>query len=1153
MMKRIALATVMGACLTALALQSAPLSPPAGGLLLRLRFNRLHKETTPDASGRDGTVQVAEALCVKGVEGTALDFSPPNAGVTCMDMPELPAGNGLTLEAWITIHEGGPGQWGTVIRKEGAYALRFTGNRLGLLIWSGNQVNALSTNRTDWQPGQWIHVAGTYDGNALRLFIDGEEDPASPKPLSVALNRGGGPCCVGSVRDSYAFNGAIDEARVYGRALTLGELRASRTEALKAMKAQASLRVKPQNVGRRVQAFRKPPRAVTMVQAGYLWVDAEDFGEYGGWRLDTQFVHLMGSGYLLAAGVGRPVEDARTTITVPQSGTYRVWVRSRNWVREHAPGKFEVLVNGTPMPTVLGAAPTAEWTWENAGDVRFNAGTATLALHDLTGYYGRCDALVLTTDMTYVPPEEREQVCRERARLTELSRVPQPKGEFDVVVVGAGAAGCCAAIAAARMGAVTALIQNRPVLGGNASSECGVGLNGASSHHRNARETGIPEEVARIRSRYGYRKYSEPFRMLTASEPNLTVFLNSHVFEAERKDSTTIALVRAVDTLTGAITEYRGKHFIDCTGDGWLGFFAKADFRIGREARDAFDEDLAPRESDRITMSGCLMGNGLAFRAHSVNRPVSFQRPPWARHIETLGGYGRRLRNVAGGEWWMEHPGTVDDLWQAEEARDELIKISFSYWDFIKNRSPLKEQARSYILSHIPIVDAKRESRRLMGDYILNQNDCENGRVFPDRISYGGWPLDVHHPAGIFSGDEGSFDFNKRVPVYTIPYRCIYSRNIGNLHFAGRCASVTHVALGTIRVQNTLATLGQADGTAAAICVQRGITPRQIHRNHMPEFQQILLRHDQTIPELANQDPADLARKASVTASSTADFIRFTRSNMSTETLHLLDHDRGMIFQTAGMETLSRVAVKLASENDHPTAIELHVRTARKADDFSAEADVTVVPATIPPNAENWVEFNLELDVNSPFLWCWLPRTEGISWRLMKHGPTGCSRIYGQAAANSWTPRPGEYYAIDTVPALAVPTTFAPANVINGYARESADHSNMWASDPDAPFPQWIQLELPEKCPVTSVYLTFDTDLDPRLGGPAFPRECVRDYSVAVNHNGKWKTVAEVNANFQRRRIHRFERMETDQIRLTVTNTHGDRSARVFEIRAYDE
>jgi hypothetical protein len=909
-----------------------------------------------------------------------------------------------------------------------------------------------------------------------------------------------------------------------------------------------------ETLGTVAKPFRKPPREVRAVGPGFLWLEAEDFEDYGGWVLDTQFVHRMGSGMLLAAGVGKPVADAQTVVEVAAAGAYRIWVRARNWAPGQAPGQFVLRLDDRSLPQVLGRADSAEWVWELAGERELGVGKHTLALRDMTGYYGRCDAILLTLDREYLPPTDHETLCRERARFCGFTLEPADGGEFEVIVVGGGPAGFPAALAAARLGARTALIHNRPVLGGNASDECGVPMNGAASLHPNARETGIAEEIGRVLARYGYRRYSEPFRLLAEQQTNLHVFVNRHAFDVEMGDAQHIAAVKALDTLTGHITTYRARVFVDCSGDGWVGYFAKADYRLGREARDEFGEDLAPEQADALTMSGCLMGNALGFRARDSGQPAPFVRPAWAREITHLEGPGRTLRSITSGEWWLEHPNDIDDLWQAEAARDELIKIAFSYWDYVKNRSAMKDKAATYVMDHIPTMVAKRESRRLLGSYILTQNDCQSGRVFPDRIAYGGWPLDVHHPEGIFSGPEGSFHCNAHVPIYTIPFRCLYSRNIGNLLFAGRCASVTHIALGSVRVESTLATLGQAAGTAAALCVQRGLTPRSLGTNHIGELQQVLLRHDQTIPGVHNDDPADLARGArAVTASSTATFVEMTAAVLSQDAAHKLDHDRGMLVPAAAWERITSVSLYLGNAGTVAVPLRMHLRAARTADDTSASVDLGTAEAQVPPGRESWVSFPLGVPVDTPFVWFWIPKTEGITWRLMTFAPQGCARMYGNAGSGAWTRRPGEAYAVRYDPPLRVAAEFAAENVIDGFARMTEGKTSLWASDPRQPLPQWLCLEFAQPIALTTAILTFDTNLSPRLPGPGNARETVRDYTVSVRQGETWREVAAVRANFQRRSTVRFERVETEAVRITVHGTQGDPSARIFEVRLYDE
>jgi len=754
--------------------------------------------------------------------------------------------------------------------------------------------------------------------------------------------------------------------------------------------------------------FKKPHRSeVKMVEDGFLYVDVEDFSDYGGWRMDVQFVHLMGSPYLMATGIGKPVEDATTSINITKDGKYQVWVRTRNWVKDYSPGRFQVLINNTPLQKEFGAAPLDKWTWEKGGEIELAKGAMDLALHDLTGFYGRCDAILLTTDPNYVPPVKKDAICKERARLQGLSLEPEFAGKFDVIVVGGGSAGVPAAIAAARMGAKTALIQNRPTLGGNCSVECGVGVQGASQYHQGWRETGIIEEAGWIRALLEQHNYSDAFKLICDAEENLTLFLNQHVFDASMENEAKITGVKAVSTLTGLITEYHADQFIDCSGDGWLGYFAGAEYRYGRESRDEFNEDLAPEEADSITMSGSIMGDDLiymtGFRSKKTDKPVGFVRPAWAKEIDILESPGRSFSSFGVGSWWMEHDGGINDLWQAEEARDELIKVTLSFWDYVKNKSDKKEEARNYKLVTIPIMDAKRETRRLVGDYLLTQHDVTGGRVFPDRIAFGGWSIDLHNPKGIYSGAGGSFDFAQlKVPIYTIPFRALYSKNIDNLLFAGRCGSFTHVALGSVRLQSTLATIGQAAGTAAAMCVEKGINSRSIYTNHISELQQTLLKHDQSIPELKNVDQQDLARKAKVSASSTA-----------------------------------------------------------------------------------------------------------------------------------------SYSASD--------------NVINGWTRLKENKASLWASDSLKTFPQWIELDFKKPTKLNTVHITFDTSLESRTQDKQFLEVCVKDYELSVLSGGKWVKVAEKKNNFQRHCIHNFKTIKASKLRLTVKATNGAASARVYEIRAYNE
>ena len=604
-------------------------------------------------------------------------------------------------------------------------------------------------------------------------------------------------------------------------------------------------------------------------------IEAEDFSDRGGWSLDTQFVHKMGSAYLLAASAGKRVADAETTVEVPSSGVWRCWVRTKDWIPEYHPGKFAVSVGGVESK-VLGASGKSGWRWENAGDFTLEAGTCAVRLVDKSGWFARCDAIVLTRDMAY-KPEERAGGCDE-------SRPARNGGEYDVVVVGGGTAGTCAALAAARTGARTALVHDRPVLGGNASAEIQVQIEGASVEHPNARETGIIEEAQLKRLALGKgATMSDAFRVLTEGEKNLTVFPNERVMRIE-KDGRRMNAVVARGTIDGVWTRYRGKMFIDCTGDGWLGYFAGLPYRTGREARSEFAEAEAPETPDSTTMSGSLSNGRWRFDSVVQKSPVKFETPQWAKVLPE--GFTRNLKPMIhkyGGftaMWWMEHPGDVDDFDDPEFARDELIRYYVAFWGWGKNTWEHRDLLANEELRSVPFMDGRRETRRLIGDYTMTGNDQKSARVFPDRISYGGWPMDTHDPLGMKAvKSDGYWKNHPPLPIYTIPYRVLYSPALDNFFFAGRCQSVTHMALGSIRVMSTLATLGQVCGTAAALCVRLGQTPKEFGARHMAEFQQRLLKDDLYIPALENEDPLDIARTARATASSSSERMYFKTSD----------------------------------------------------------------------------------------------------------------------------------------------------------------------------------------------------------------------------------------------------------------------------------
>jgi len=441
--------------------------------------------------------------------------------------------------------------------------------------------------------------------------------------------------------------------------------------------------------------------------------------------------------------------------------------------------------------------------------------------------------------------------------------------DLDLVVVGGGMGGICGAIAAARLGLRVALVQDRPVLGGNASSECRVWICGADHHGRvaDARETGVLED---LRAENQRRNPQESIWMWDAvlwdavtREPNLRLFLNTRCYDAEMARSGRIHAAIAMQIGSEKHLRFEAPLFMDASGDGEFAFRAGAEFRKGREARSEFNEDMAPEQPDAFTL-----GSSLLFMVKDMGRPVKFDPPSWAREFKTdddLPFRGHHTFKHPCNFWWIEWGGERDTIADNEEIRDELLRILFGMWDHIKNRGD--HDAENLALDWIGFVPAKRENRRFVGDHILTQGDVENQVLFEDRVAYGGWPIDLHPPKGIYHAGKPA-DM-KPVGLWSIPLRSLYSRNIENLLFGGRLISGTHVAHGSYRVMATGAVIGQAAGTAAAFCRRYGCTPRDLVHHHIAEVQQQLLRDDCYVIDLPNADPDDLARKAKITASST--------------------------------------------------------------------------------------------------------------------------------------------------------------------------------------------------------------------------------------------------------------------------------------------
>ncbi len=658
---------------------------------------------------------------------------------------------------------------------------------------------------------------------------------------------------------------------------------------------------------------------VKPLAAANIWIEAESFEQKGGWLVDQQMIEGMGSPYLIAHGLGTPVKDAQTNVRIDTAATYNVYVRTYNWTApwhpSAGPGGFKVAINGKRLPVTVGQTGD-RWQWQKAGTVSLKRGMATLALCDLTGFDGRCDAICLST-LPVPPPEGYEALKRYRDKMLRRDQHVRSAGVFDLVVVGGGVAGMSAAVAAARLGLKVALIQNRPVLGGNNSSEVRVHLGGRINTGKYPRLGDLQKEFAPTQEGNAMpaENYADDRKLkFVKGEPNVSLFLNHHVCgvqmqgqhipmtkllpalqpsaiphgaipkasSASDSDLTVtasspkkrvesqsltadetgkskgnvlinrdnaIASVIAVNVLTGEELCFEAPLFADCTGDATLGVLAGAMYSIGREPQSAFGEELAPQQADDMTM-----GVSMQWYAKKKNKPTSFPLFEYGISFNEQTAE-KRLR----GEWTWEtglNSRIVDNL---ERVRDYGMLVVYANWSFIKNRSKDRRRYDRQQLDWLAYVAGKRESRRLLGDYVLSEQDIVKNMPHEDATFTTTWSIDLHYPDTLNARNfaTGPFKAISRQRViypYAVPYRCLYSRNICNLFMAGRNISVTHVALGSVRVMRTTGMMGEVVGMAAAVCHANKAYPRQVYTHFLPQLQALMGRGvgDASLPNNQN-------------------------------------------------------------------------------------------------------------------------------------------------------------------------------------------------------------------------------------------------------------------------------------------------------------
>jgi len=778
--------------------------------------------------------------------------------------------------------------------------------------------------------------------------------------------------------------------------------------------------------------------------------------------------------------------------------------------------------------------------------------------------------------------------------------------EADLVVVGGGLAGVCCSLTAAREGLRVVLIHDRPVLGGNASSEVRLWVLGATSHMGNnnrwAREGGAIDEL--LVENMHRNPEGNPLIFDTillekvAEEPNITLLLNTAVFEVRKSTPDSIDAVRGFCSQSSTMFSARAPLFCDASGDGIVGFLAGAAFRIGAEARDEFGEGMAPQQPHTR-----LLGHSIYFYTKDTGRPVQFTAPHFALSDITAIPRWRSFNAKEHGcqLWWIEFGGLLDTVHASEAIKWELWKVVYGVWNHIKNSGRFPE-AENLTLEWVGTIPGKRESRRFEGDYMLRQHDIVEQRRHEDAVSFGGWAIDLHPAEGVYSAESPCTQWHSK-GLYQIPFRCLYSRNIRNLFLAGRIISASHVAFGSTRVMATCGHNAQAVGMAAAFCSRDHRQPKELAAaGQIPELQRRLLRSGQHIPLLTTGDADDLASSATVRCSSS---------------LHLEELAAG-----SGLQRLAQAAAMLLpvsagrvpvfhlwAESDQPIELTAELRGCSRAGTFtpdellaeqtislraqkvgnrspSAATEVssktvdggvqTIAPpapaADDRPSLQRiTVDFGVTID-RARYLMLCFPEQPHVSLAVSDQRVTGVlalSQRGHHAVSKGSVQTPPQGSGIDTFPFwlpirrpagknLAVHIDpplkgFGPANLTRGPDRPE-DGPNAWVADPGDEIP-WAELAWQQSQTVRRVRVSFDTDFDHPMESVLMHHPertmpfCV-EAARLLDESGR--VLAELTDNYQTHWDIRFDQpVVTRRLRLEVAQPGSGCPAAVFRIRVF--
>lgn len=662
----------------------------------------------------------------------------------------------------------------------------------------------------------------------------------------------------------------------------------------------------------------------------------------------------------------------------------------------------------------------------------------------------------------------------------------------DLVIAGGGLSGTCCAITAARQGLKVVLIQDRPVLGGNASSEVRLWILGATSHMGNnnrwAREGGVIDEIL-VENLYRNPE-GNPLILDTillekvTSEPNIKLLLNTAVHDLHKKKDDQIECLHAFCSQNSTEYQVAGRFFVDASGDGILGFLSGAAFRMGAESKEEFDEGFAPNQS-----YGELLGHSIYFYSKDTGKPVRFVPPAFADIDITklprfktfnLKEFGCRL-------WWVEYGGRRDTICESEEIKWELWKVIYGIWNHIKNSGQYPD-SENLTLEWVGTIPGKRESRRFEGDYMLTQKDVVEQRPHFDAVSFGGWALDLHPAEGVFGDNPGCTQWHSK-GVYQIPYRTMYSKNIKNLFLGGRLISATHVAFGSSRVMATCAHNGQAVALAAALCTERGVLPGDLlEGDRMRELQQRLIKSGQYIPHFLLEDKKDLAQNAQIKSSSELEFSGLPFDGP----WYLMDYSMAqMISIQSGIVPGMKIQVKSAVKSK--LAIEL--RVSEKTENYTPEVILEKFEIDIEPG-ENFYSFSFQHSIPVPqYAFVTFVANPALMLKCSNTRVTGLLTVFNMfnksvATSSRQDPPPGigidafEFWVPERRPkghnlAFELDQSIRPystENIKSGIFRPTTQ-PNAWVASLEDRNPS-LTLEWSQEQEISLIQLYFDTDID---------------------------------------------------------------------------